>query len=362
MSPVSENYRRDSDIGDILAADSEVEAAMSTMRDVAQQAGVSAKTVSRVVNNDRYVSADVRMRVERAIEELQYVPNMLAVTFRTGRDAAIGVAVPGVGDPFFAGVIGAVEREASRRGVAVIVTSVGWEPSHERQSIEAVLHRRVAGMIICPVGTDMSFLRPWQARAPLVFVDRVPGKLTADSVVQDDVGGGRQATAHLISHGHRGIAFLGDDVVTGVLRLKGCRQALADAGLTHADTLVHLGEVDTPTVTAALRRILAEPDPPTAVFSSNARCTVSVVSALQALRRNDIAIVGFGDFPTAAALEPAITVIDQDGEGMGRFAAERLFDRLDQPGRKLRRRNVLPVSLVTRTSCAMPGEDVRAGH
>ncbi len=335
---------------------------MTTMRDVALRAGVSAKTVSRVVNNDRYVSADVRERVEKAIAELQYVPNMLAVTFRTGRDAAIGVAVPGVADPFFAGIIGAVEREASRRGVAVIVTSVGWEPSREQQSIEAVLHRRVAGMIICPVGPDMSFLRPWQARAPLVFVDRVPGKLTADAVVQDDVGGGREATAHLISHGHRRIAFMGDDVITGILRLKGCNEALADAGLAQADELVHLGDVDTPTVTAALRRILAEPDPPTAVFSSNARCTVSVVSALQALRRSDIAIVGFGDFPTAAALVPAITVINQDGDEMGRFAAERLFDRLDEPGRRLPRRTVLPVALVTRSSCAMPGEMVRAGH
>ncbi|MDT5074882.1 MAG: LacI family transcriptional regulator [Mycobacterium sp.] len=335
---------------------------MATMRDVAMHAGVSAKTVSRVVNNDRYVSTDVRLRVERAIDELQYVPNMLAVTFRTGRDAAIGVAVPGVADPFFAGIISAIEQEASRRGVAVIVTSVGWEPSHERQSIEAVLHRRVAGMIICPVGPDMSFLKPWQARAPLVFVDRMPGKLTADAVVQDDVGGGREATEHLISHGHRTIAFMGDDVVTGILRLKGCRQALAAAGLKHADELVHLGEVDGPTVTAELRRILAEPEPPTAVFSSNARCTVSVVSALQALRRSDIAVIGFGDFPTAAALKPAITVINQDGEEMGRFAAERLFDRLDHPGRKLRRRTVLPVSLVTRTSCAMPGEKLRPGH
>jgi LacI family transcriptional regulator len=195
-----------------------------------------------------------------------------------------------------------------------------------------------------------------------VFVDRVPGKLTADSVVQDDVGGGRQATAHLIAHGHRRIAFLGDDVITGVLRLKGCRQALTEAGIAHADGLVHLGDVDTPTVTAALCRILAGPDPPSAVFSSNARCTVSVVSALQALRRTDIAVVGFGDFPTAAALHPPVTVIDQDGDGMGRFAAARLFDRLDEPGRKLRRRTVLPVSLVTRSSCGMRGEKVHPGH
>jgi LacI family transcriptional regulator len=333
---------------------------MATMRDVAQRAGVSAKTVSRVVNNDRYVSADVRERVEAAITELQYVPNMLAVTFRAGRDAAIGVAVPGVADPFFASIIDAVEREASRRDVAVILTSVGWEPSHEQRSLEAVLKRQVAGMIICPVGRDMSYLRPWQKRAPLVFVDREPGRLTADAVVQDDVGGGRDGTRHLIAHGHRSIAFMGDDTFTGLLRLRGWQEALAEAGLPHDH--VHIGDHDVPGLTAALRRLLAASDPPTAVFSSNARFTIALVSALQALRRKDIGLVGFGDFPTAAALKPAITVIHQDGDAMGRFAADRLFARLDAPDRRFRRRTVLPVSLVTRSSCAMPGQRVRDGH
>ncbi|OBF36749.1 LacI family transcriptional regulator [Mycobacterium sp. ACS1612] len=335
---------------------------MATMRDVAERAGVSTKTVSRVVNNDRYVSADVRERVERAIDELQYVPNMLAVTFRSGRDAAIGVSVPGVADPFFAGIIGAVEREASRRGVAVIVTGAGWEPSHEQQSIEAVLKRQVAGMIICPVGRDMSYLRPWQQRTPLVFVDREPGKLSADTVLQDDVGGGYDATRHLISHGHHSIAFVGDDTVTGLLRLKGLQQAMDEAGLPQRDDLIHVGAIDEATLTAELRRMLAVPAPPSAVFSSNARVTIAVVTTLQALRRKDVGLVGFGDFPTAAALSPAVTVIHQDGDAMGRFAADRLFTRLDQPHRRLRRRTVLPVSLVTRASCAMPGEKVRAGH
>src|SRR4051794_22601812 len=222
---------------------------MATMRDVAHHAGVSAKTVSRVINNDRYVSAEVRERVERAIDELQYVPNMLAVTFRAGRDAAIGVAVPGVADPFFASIIDAVEREASRRDVAVILTSVGWEPTHEQRSIEAVLKRQVAGMIICPVGRDMSYLRPWQKRTPLVFVDREPGRLTADTVLQDDVGGGYQAARHLISHGHRHIAFMGDDTVTGLLRLKGLQRAQNEAGLPQRSDLTHVGPIDAPTLT-----------------------------------------------------------------------------------------------------------------
>ncbi|MDV3126480.1 LacI family transcriptional regulator [Mycobacterium sp. 21AC1] len=335
---------------------------MATMRDVAQRAGVSAKTVSRVINNDRYVSADVRERVGRAIDELQYVPNLLAVTFRAGRDAAIGVAVPGVADPFFASIIGAVEREASRRGVAVIVTAVGWEPSHEQRSVEAVLKRQVAGMIICPVGHDMSYLRPWQARTPLVFADREPGRLTADSVVQDDVGGGQEATRHLISHGHRSIAFMGDDSWTGVRRHKGWQQALDEAALPRRRDLAHLGEVDIATLTPTLQQMLQTPDPPTAVFSSNARCTIALLTVLQALGRTDIGLVGFGDFPTAAALTPAVTVIHQDGDAMGRFAVDRLFTRLDQPVRRLRRRTVLPVSLVPRSSCALPGERVYAPH
>ncbi|GAB3689440.1 LacI family DNA-binding transcriptional regulator [Angustibacter aerolatus] len=337
---------------------------MTTMRDVAVRAGVSAKTVSRVVNKDRYVSDDVRERVERAIDELQYRPNMLAVTFRNGRDAAIGVAVPGVADPFFASIIGAVEREASRRGAAVIVTSVGWEPSHEQRSIEAVLQRQVAGMIIVPVGDDMTFLRPWQERTPLVFVDRSVSRLTADVVVQDDVGGGVEATRHLLAHGHRRIAFMGDGegVVTARLRHDGYRQALAQAGLPVRDDLVHLGEIDTPSLTTALRRMLDGPEPPTALFSSNARCTIALVPALEALRRKDIGVIGFGDFPMAASLKPAVTVIDQDGAEMGRFAAERLFSRIEAPERRLRRRTVLPVRLVTRTSCGVPGERLRAGH
>ncbi|MDF2825699.1 MAG: transcriptional regulator, partial [Mycobacterium sp.] len=99
-----------------------------------------------------------------------------------------------------------------------------------------------------------------------------------------------------------------------------------------------------------------------AVFSSNARCTIAVLTALQALGRTDVGLVGFGDFPTAAVLTPPVTVIHQDGAAMGRFAAERLFTRMDQPTRRLRRRTVLPVSLITRTSCAMSGEKVAPGH
>jgi LacI family transcriptional regulator len=330
---------------------------MATMRDVAQRAGVSPKTVSRVINDDRYVSDGVRDRVQRAISDLDYVPNMLAVTFRNGRDDAIGLAVPDIADPFFGAVVQAVEREAAQRGAAVIVTSVGYDPHHERAALDALLRRQVIGLIACPVGTDQAHLRPWQQRTAMVFIDRSPRRLTADAVVQDDRGGGRKATAHLLGHGHRRVAFLGDEVgvSTTALRLEGYRDALAEHGVPVDPDLVYLGGTDPAALSAALDRLLQNRDPPTALFASNARCTLGVVPELQARDRTELGLVSFGDFPLAAALQPPVTVVDQSPEAMGTFAAQRLFARVDRPDARLRRRTVLPVRLVERSSCGAPG-------
>src|SRR4051794_34348340 len=179
------------------------------MREVAALAGVSAKSVSRVLRHDRYVSDDVRLRVERAVAELQYVPNVLARTFRSGSDNAIGVAVPDISDPFFAALIHAVETVARARGSAVIVTSLGSDEAAERAGLEALLGRRLAGLIATPISRDQSYLEPWLSRTAVVFVDRPPRGVKADSVIEDDLAGAREATAHLLAHGHRRGGVLG---------------------------------------------------------------------------------------------------------------------------------------------------------
>jgi len=329
---------------------------VSTMREVAAAAGVSPKTVSRVMNNDRYVSDDVRTRVERAIKDLQYVPNTLARTFRSGRDTAIGIAVPEISDPFFALMAESIIRVAREHQAGVLITSLGNDPAGERPAVEALLGRQVSGLIATPVAADQSYLKTWQPRTALVFVDRVPTGIKADHVVDDDRGGAQAATAHLIEHGHRRVGFIGDalEVSTTARRLEGYRAALEEAGIAIDPALISVGVGATVDAESALRRLLEAPNPPTAVFSSNARCSIAVIPLLQQMGRTDLPFISFGDFPLAGILTPAISVVDQDPAAIGQRAADRLFERMAEPDRRLKRQIVLPTSLVTRASCCGP--------
>jgi LacI family transcriptional regulator len=329
---------------------------MTTMRDVARVAGVSAKTVSRVFNDDPHVTEETRERVRWAMQKLNYVPNLLARSFRAGADAAVGLAIPDIGDPFFAAMTSSIEVDLVGRGMAVVVTSLGQGAETERTALEALLRRQISGLIVACVSADQSYLAPWQDRTPMVFVDRAPIGLPGVCVIEDDVGGAREAVTHLASHGHRRIAFLGVSIPVATIRrrLKGYRSAVAELGLDDRPDLVCVPAESPDEAAAELVKRLEAPNPPTAVFSSNIPTTMALVLALQRAGRTDVALVGFGDFPMAAALSPAVTVLDQDPGGLGRIAVERLVQRIEEPHARLRRRTVLPVPLIPRGSGELP--------
>jgi len=330
---------------------------MTTMRDVARVAGVSAKTVSRVFNDDPHVTEETRERVRWAMQKLNYVPNLLARSFRVGADDAVGLAVPDIADPFFAEMTSSIEVDLVGRGMAVVVTSLSQGAGErERSALEALLRRRISGLIVACVSADQSYLAPWQERTPIVFVDRAPKGLSGVYVIEDDVGGAREAVTHLARHGHRRVAFLGlsTPITTVRRRLRGYRSAVAEAGLLDRPDLVCMPAESPEDAAAELVKRLASPDAPTAVFSSNVLCTMALIPALQRAGRVDIAVVGFGDFPMAAALSPAVTVVDQDPAGLGRIAVERLLQRIEDPRAPVRRRTVLPVQLIPRGSGELP--------
>jgi LacI family transcriptional regulator len=298
------------------------------LRDVALAAGTSTKTASRVINGDDRVSAETRARVEQAVVDLGYRPDPLARSLRRGLDATIGVVVDEVGDPFFAAVIGEIERMAIDRDVSVIIASTRRLAERERIVLDGLYQRRVAGLIIASISDNHAYLR--NSSCPLVFIDRAAEDLAADAVVVDDRGGARMAVEHLMRHGHRRIAYVGDRLSTATARyrLVGYRDALAAAGIAPDEALVAQVEPATGDAGAATEALLRLPDPPTAIFSANTRCSLGMLPTIHRLRRTDLGFVSFGDFAMADTLTPAITIVDHSPEAIGRLAAERLFSRL----------------------------------
>lgn len=332
---------------------------MVSMRDVAAVARVSYKTVSRVHNNDPNVAEATRKRVQDALDQLGYLPNTLATTFRDGRSPVIVVAVPDLGDPYFSAIVRRVDHLAAAQEMLTVVAGIGENPANERVRIEALLSRRVSGLIVAPVGDDQSYLLPWARQTPMVFIDRRPSHLAADSFTTDDDGGGYEVTTHLVGHGHRDIAFLGDSpqVPTSADRLAGYARALARAGLPVRPELVAWDGATRSGAAAAIKRLRDAADPPTAIFSSNARCTIALAPLWHDL---GMAVVSFGDFPMSDVLVPSVTVLDQDPARLGELALARLLDRIAHPTRRYRRREVLPATLVERDSCRRPASAGRA--
>jgi len=286
---------------------------------------------------------------------LNYVPNAVATTFRAGSAPIIGLAVPDLVDPFFASIAQSVGIVAAGYGMSVSVTSIGNDQLAERKIVETLLSQSLSGLLIAPVSDDQSYMKPWIDRTPIVFVDRLPVGVPADSFTQDDYGGAFSATKCLLDRGHRRIAFVGDAPNQPTAqRLEGYCAAHRGHGAQPDERLIVFDIWDRPAAAAAVAAMGKLDEPPTAIFSSNDRSSMALVPAIKG---RNLAFVSFGDFPMADMLTPALTVIDQDPETIGTLAAERVFDRIAKRRRRYRRRTVVPVSLVERESSGGPIAD-----
>lgn len=323
-----------------------------TLQDVARTAGVSPKTVSRVINDDPHVAPETRLRVEEAVKGLGYQVNVLARSLRKGQDNVVGVIVESV-RPYFAEIIGELERLAVERGMLVMVASNGRDSGREQEIVEGLLNRSLTGLIITPQDADYSFLR--HVRTPVVFIDRSPKNVDDDVVLVDDRGGAAAGVAHLIRHGHRRIALISDEleVQTVRKRYEGFLDAMRDAGIDVDERMVRTGCRDAASAEVQTGALLRLPEPPTAVFSLRGETSQGVVRALHRNDATDVAVVSFGDFALADVVTPAITVLDHSPVLVGRSAAERLFARIDgEAGVPIT--TTIPVPLVMRGSGELP--------
>lgn len=306
-----------------------------TMVDVAADAGVSLKTVSRVVNGVTTVDEALARRVLTSVERLGFRRNDVAANLRAGTGTrTIGLITADFSNSFYTTLAGGLAASARARGFHIITASSEEDSELERTTALDLCQRRVSGLVIVPTDSDHTYLMPEIDRGiPVVFVDRPATGLEADAVLADNAGGARLGVDHLLSAGHRRIAVLTDSlgIFTMRERLDGVRAAMAAGGAPLDGALVRTG-VHSPTDAAKVAsELLRAADPPTALIAANNRATTGAVEAIRRAGAH-VDVVGFDDFEMSGLLPMAVTIIDYDIAALGSTAGERLFSRLDGDG------------------------------
>jgi LacI family transcriptional regulator len=333
---------------------------MSTIRDVARQAGVSPMTVSRVLNRTGHTSPETQQRVEKAIAELEYVPNTLARSLRFKQTKTLALVLTDITNPFFTTLARGVEDAASDRGFNVIFCNTDESEIEQEKYLTMLVQKRVDGVLLvpaCSLGRPACYLQ--EHGIPVVILDRRVEDCQVDTVRCDSVGGAYELTRLLLSLGHRRIAVLSGplNVSTAADRVAGCRQALLEAGLDeHAAPAYHDEYTQAGGYRMAQQALAAAPRA-TALLAANNFIAVGAHRALLEaglVVPDDMTMVAFDDLPGGVVAEPFFTVVAQPAYEMGRQATELLLARLAGKGPTEFQNLVLPAELIVRRSSCPP--------
>jgi LacI family transcriptional regulator len=341
----------------------------TTMKDVAEQSGVSITTVSHVLNQvpGKRVNPKTRMRVLRVAEELLYRPNQLARGLRTQRSGMIGFLSDRVSTTPFAGrmIVGA-QDEAEEVGSLLVLLNSGGDPSLEEREVEALRERQVEGIVYALFYHRVVTPPPNLSRGPAVLLDARSVDGDISSVVPDEVGGARTAVESLLAAGHRRIGYVTthDDVPARHLRLVGFRQALELYGVLFDQALVAVATANALGGYAGARQLLTRADAPTAIFCFNDRMAMGVYQAAAALGLSipgDVSVVGF-DYQEliSDSLLPGLTTVALPHYEMGRWAIRTLLEQINASGSPVTPSHaLLACPLIRRDSVGPPRATLR---
>ncbi|GLU48551.1 LacI family DNA-binding transcriptional regulator [Nocardiopsis ansamitocini] len=332
------------------------------INDVAARAGVSPGTVSNVLNRPERVAEATRLRVEKAIRELDYVRNSSGRNLRSGRSDSVGLLVLDVTNPFFTMVAQGVEDEAAEAGRTVMLLNSAEDLARQRRSLRLLAEQRVAGAVVMPVDNDVTDLMWLRDRGiPWVLLDR--GDVGADlgsSVCVDNHAGGVAAGRHLINLGHERVTFLSGPLGLEQCRtrLAGLRSALAESGIDAEDSVrvIETGSLTAASGEKGVEEVLAGGPRrrPQAVFCANDQLALGLLKGLgeRGLSApHDISVVGYDDIDVAALVHPGLTTVAQPKYEIGRAAMRLLSAELDGPRHGYERMLFAP-ELVVRGSTA----------
>lgn len=322
-----------------------------TMNDVAREARVGLKTVSRYVNGQTNIDPVLAGRIGEAIVTLGYRRNLAAASIRPGwTSRVLGLIISDLANPYYSVLTRSIETYAREKGYLLISASSDEDGERHDELVDRLLEQRVDGIFIVPPRKEG---RSWRSVPlpipPLIFLDRPVDFAQADVILADNAGGARTATAALLDNGASHVAFVGDDlsIYTMRERFEGYSAALADRGLPVDDRLVfteaHSSEQASESVRTLVQRTGAD-----AVFAANNRASIGALLAFREAGRR-LPLIGFDDFEAAQVTEPAVSVVSQDIVEMGRRAAELLIGRLNGEMSPIGT-HTLPTTLVLRGS------------
>lgn len=326
----------------------------ASMRDVATLAGVSIKTVSRVINDENHVTADTAEKVWNAVRVLRYRPDQQAVGLRRGdkRSRMVGMLLADNPNPFWSEVRWAIERFAVDHDSFVLVSHLDGHEERERRLIEALVRRRVDGLLIAtPAPRHTTLIQEQQPDMPVVVVDGLPMLVEADAVMSDVRAGAALGARQLLQHGHHRIAYLGSDSSLHTIRerRRGFCDEIERAGVGAEETVI-IEDLDEESAYRRTIELLSRESRPTAILAGQVLVTRGVIKGMRELGlHRETALVSFDDTDMFDLLDPGVTVVAQNPQLIGKTAAERVFRRVEGDT-SATEHTLLPMTLIERGS------------
>jgi len=305
-----------------------------TIQDVARLAQVSVATVSALSNGSAFVSETLAERIRNAMAALDYHPDRVARSLRTGKTHALGMVVPDVTNPFYPEVICGVEQAAQQAGYSLVLVNSNENPEQEQRGLQTLISMRVDGLLIaCCNSTAAAYDVVGRRNIPAVFLDRVPSQGNTIRISTDNFKAGRVATKHLIDLGHHRIAIVAGrmELSPHAYRVEGFRKAMQEAGLPVLDDYFRTGSLSSETGYSAGKQLLGLQRRPTAIFCTNNKSLLGLVRAMGECKvacPDEVSIIGFDDFAWTENFHPRLTTIVQPTEELGRRGTEILIGRI----------------------------------
>ncbi|MDD3777604.1 MAG: LacI family DNA-binding transcriptional regulator [Actinomycetota bacterium] len=329
-----------------------------TLKDVAKESGVSVPTASRVLNNEKFVSSEVRDKVKAAAKKLNYEPMWTARSLRLRKTNIIGMIIPNVADYFFSSIVMGVERSIRNQGKELILFNTSNDENIEEKAIKLAISKRVEGIILATICKNNGVIKSMihSFGTPFVVVDNKIDIDKADFVLSDDINGSHKLINHLIRvHGYKKIACISGplDESSGFDKLSGYKKALADNGLEAEPDLVKVADWKKSKAYAATQELMNQKNRPEAIYCANANMLIGCFRYLNEKNirvPQEVAVVTFDDYDFVSAMNPPVTTLQRIDLEIGEKAAELLLKRINGQGDGYQEVRI-DADLIIRKSC-----------